>query len=387
MDPRLRARLDEPVQKLSLSKMPLIDAVQLVASVGALKVSFDPDAMEELGVSLRNPVSIDAAGATVGTLLDQIAAGRNMARVVDNGQLLFTSNAEYREQLQTIHYTVSDLTRGDAGHPRSGSAAADLAALIERFVAPESWQAVRPLAGRPPAGRAPLRSSGRLAGGGGTIEASPEVLKITQTGRVHHQIVVFCEKLRVARGLPPRSHLDPQQISLQTRISRAKPMLGHLTSVNAGTAAPLVDILDQLKQPPDTEFIIDRPALAAAKTGENAATTLRAEKLPLGIVLRQLLEPLGLAWRAVDANTLQITTQKALTARFEVEFYPLANRPAARPPAAVIDQLRAGVRDAVWGDAGATGDLDFDPPSQCLIVLQTQPVQAQVEAFLAQGTK
>lgn len=367
LDRRLRARLDEPVQKLSLSKMRLIDAVQLVANVGALKVSFDPDAMEALGVSLGDPVSIESAGTTVGALLDQIAAARNMARIVDNGQLLFTSKAEFREQLQTIHYTVSDLTRGDP------QAAAELAGLIQRFIVPQSWQAAHAPAGNLPAG-------------GGAIEVSPEVLKITQTAQVHHQIVVFCEKLRVARGLPPRSHLDPRQFSLQSRISRAKPMLGRLTSVDVGTALPLADILEQLK-PPGMEFLIDRPALAAAKTSENAATTLRADKLPLGLVLRQLLEPLGLAWRAVDANTLQITTQKALAARLEVEFYPLANRPAAQPPGAVVDQVRAGVRDAVWGDAGASGALHFDLPSQCLIVLQAQPVQAEVEAFLAQPAK
>jgi hypothetical protein len=364
LDRRLRRQLDEPVQKLSLSMVPLINAVQLVASVGALKVSFDPDAMEELGVSLRDPVSIESSGATVGTLLDQIAAKCNMARVVDNGQLVFTSKAEFREQLQTIQYTVSDLTRGEQ------KAAADLAALIERFVAPESWQAARPAAGV----------------SSGAIEVSPAVLKITQTAQVHHQIVVFCEKLRVARGLPPRSHLDPQQFSLQTRIARAKPILGRLTSINVGTAMPLADILDQLK-PPGPEFLIDRPALAAAKTSENVATTLRAERLPLGLVLRQLLEPLGLAWRAVDSNTLQITTQKALAARFEVEFYPQANRAAAQPAGALIDQVRAGVHDAVWGDTGASGALYYDPPSRCLIVLQTQPVQATVEALLEQGAR
>ena len=90
--------LGEPVQKLSLSKMPLGDAVRLVASVGALKVSFDPDAMEDLGVTLRDPVSIEAAGATVGTLLDQIASARSMAREVENGQIVLTSKPAFREE-------------------------------------------------------------------------------------------------------------------------------------------------------------------------------------------------------------------------------------------------------------------------------------------------
>jgi hypothetical protein len=360
LDPRLQARLSEPVLKLSLSKMPLGDAVRLVASVGALKVTFDPDAMEEIGVSLGDPVSIEAADVTVGALLDQIAAARNMARVVENGQVVLSSKSAFREELQTVRYTVSDLTRGNQ------QAAAELAVLIQRFVALESWQA---------------------HGGGGTIEVSPDALKIAQTGSVHHQIVVFCEKLRVARGLPPRSHLDPKQFSLQTRVFRARPILGRTTSINVVSGTPLAEILEQFKQPPGTEVLIDRPALAAAGVNENTTAKLRSENLPQGVVLRQLLQPLGLAWRAVDANTLQITSQKAVAARLEIEFYPLAKRLAAQPPAAVIDQLRTGVPGAVWGDAGASGALYFDPPSQCLIVLQTQPAQAAIEAILAQGAK
>ncbi len=99
------------------------------------------------------------------------------------------------------------------------------------------------------------------------------------------------------------------------------------------------------------------------------------------------MEPLGLAWRAIDANTLQITSQKALAARLEVEFYPLGKRAAAQPPAAVIEQIRAGVQGAVWGDGVAAGTMCLDPPSQCLIVLQTQPVQEAIEAILSQAAK
>ncbi len=102
-----------------------------------------------------------------------------MTPVIENGQILLTSPAEYREALQTMPVVVSDLTGSDA------HAAADLAALVQRLVVPESWQA---------------------GGGRGTVEVAPDVLRITQTGHVHYQIIVFCEKLRVARGLPTKSH-------------------------------------------------------------------------------------------------------------------------------------------------------------------------------------
>ncbi len=364
LDRKLKAQLDEPIQKLSLKNMPLGDAVQLVAAVGALPVTLDPDALEELGISLRDPITVEAADGNVATLLDKIAATRNLARVVENGQVLLTSTSAYREEPRTLRYTVSDLTRGNP------QAAAELAGLIQRFVAPQSWQ---------------------TAGGSGTIEAEPEILRITQTGHVHYQVVVFCEKLRVVRGLPPKSHLDPKIFSLDSRITRAKAVLGRAMTINAPTGTPLHEVLDLFKQP-GTEIFIDRPALAAAGMNENTPTKFRSEGQPLGTVLPRLLEPLGLGWRTVDANSLQITTKTALAARQEVEFYPVGKRLAGQPPAAVIDQIKAAVPEAAWNDGApkvgaAAGVIELDPASQYVIVLQVQPVQMKIEAFLAQGTK
>ena len=89
-----------PIAKISLPNMPLADAVQLVSAMSTLPVSFDPDAMEELGVSLHDPISIEVANTTVGKTLEEIAAKRNMAPVVENGQIVLTSTAEHRESLR-----------------------------------------------------------------------------------------------------------------------------------------------------------------------------------------------------------------------------------------------------------------------------------------------
>ena len=164
LDPKLQANLNTPIAKLSLRNMPLAEAVQLFTAMTTLPVSFDTDAMEELGVSLHDPVSIDVAGTTTGKTLREIAAKRNMMPVIENGQVLLTSPAEHREGLQTLPVLVSDLTGSDA------QAAAKLAALVQRLVAPESWQA---------------------RGGRGTIELTPDALRITQSAKVQYQVLVF----------------------------------------------------------------------------------------------------------------------------------------------------------------------------------------------------
>jgi hypothetical protein len=353
--PRLRAMLDVPIGNISLRNMPLAEAVQTVSGMGNVPVSFDPDAMQELGVTLRDPISADIPKTTVGKILDAIAAQRQMAVVVENGQIVLTSTTSYRQDLRTVNYRVDDLTGSHA------QAAADLAALVLRLVAPESW--------RP---------------GGGTVEISPDVLRIAQTGQVHYQILVFCEKLRVARGLPTKSQLsrsDPQRFLLATRCARAKEILGRPTSIDVNAPMSLASILDRFKQPAGTEIFIDRPALAAAEISESTPVKFRVDRLPQGEALGKLLDPLELAWRAVDAGALQVTTPKAVAARMELEFYPLGKLLAGKPPKAWIEQITA-LPGANWGEGGAGGAIYFDATSQCLIVLQSQPVQRDVEKLL-----
>ena len=350
----MQAKLNVPIAKLSLPNMPLADAVQFVSAMSTLPVSFDPDALEELGVSLHDPISIEVANSTVGKTLEAIAAKRSMTSLVENGQIVLTSTADHRESLRPARYAVSDLTGGDA------QAATALAALLQRLVVPQSWQA---------------------GGGRGTVDIAPDVLLVTQTGRVHYQIIVFCEKLRVARGLPTKSRLDPKKFVLATRTARARNVLDQMANIHATASASLASILDQFKQPAGTEVLIDRPALAAIGVSDSAPGKFKVDKLSQGDALQQLLEPLGLAWRAVDANTLQVTTRKTVATRMELEFYPVARLLAGQPAAALIERIKTALPGAAW-DGAAAGAIYFDPPSQCLIVLQSQPLQMALETLL-----
>jgi serine/threonine protein kinase len=89
---------------------------------------------------------------------------------------------------------------------------------------------------------------------------------------------------------------------------------------------------------------------------------------------------MGLRYRAIDANTLQVTTRKAANARLELEFYPAADLLAGnRPARAVVGQIKSRLAASTWGEVGGPGVLHLDGPSGCLIVLQSQPVQAAIQ--------
>ena len=185
--------------------MSLGEAIDTLSSLSALPITIDPDALAAAGVSLRDPVSVRLKATTVGKALEAILAARKLALVADAGRVLVTSPAEYRETLRLVHYTISDLTGGDA------KGVAELAGLIQEFGGAESWQ---------------------IHGGRGSLRDDRGALAIMQTGAVHDQIVAFCEKLRIGQGKPPRSRLAPERFNLATRWDRGRAMLDKEVSVN-----------------------------------------------------------------------------------------------------------------------------------------------------------
>jgi len=89
-----------------------------------------------------------------------------------------------------------------------------------------------------------------------------------------------------------------------------------------------------------------------------------------------------LTYRAIGPRTIQVTTKEAAEERLELEFYPIGTLSVEKKNdagQAVIEQLKKNAAALGWSTAG---NLYFDPPSQCLIVLQPQAVQIAVERLL-----
>lgn len=354
----VEARLAEMVPEIELKKVPLAAAVDLLAGISGVPTTFDPEAMQQLGVTLHDPVTVELSGATVGQTLEKVLADRGLAAQIEDGQILLTSPVDRREKLERMQYTVSDLTG------QQPAAVAELAALVEKLVAPDSWSP---------------------SGGRGSIKPDGGTLDVVQTGAVHHQVLAFCEKLRVARGKPLRSKYSPDRFGLATRLDRARAALNRPVTANFHEPTPLIEVLAYLGRLAETDLLVDRLALGAVGLSDRTAASVSVQKRPLGEALQELLGPLDLEYRAIDAATLQVTTRRAVAARLELEFYPLAKLlTGGSTGPALVEQIKGRVAGSTWSGSGGPGVLHFDPPSSCLIVLQSQPVQVAVERLLAE---
>jgi len=350
--PRLALKLKEA----EYNKVPLSALVDELARLSGVPMTIDVEALIDAGVAVDVPVTIRRSGTTVGALLRDVLAEHGLVSVTDPGGLLITTATRQHDAFRTEHYDVSDL----AGTP---AAAEQLAALCRRLVAPSTW---------------------KDRGGRGKITAADGKLSVEQDGEAHDDLAAFLDKLRVARGRPPR-HLPG--IRLETRFARAQErLLGEVTA-NFQQPTPLTKIVEYLEQRSKLTILIDTVALRKAGVAATAEATLKVDKEPLLAALDKLAEQLDLGLRIVDERTVQITHRLA-AARGELEFYSLAellDKDGTKD--GTVDQLLAQLTSRVasdtWVTAGGRGDLHFDPTSRYLIVTQASAVQIRIENYLA----
>ncbi len=350
----------DPLAELELTDLPLAKVIDLLGKMSTLRITLDADAMQRRGVSPRDGVSLHVTGTALGDALQAAVAQRGLAVVVEGGQVIVTLPADDRETLRKVRCSVSDLTDDEQ------APTAELAELVRKLVVPDSW---------------------RGAAGRGTIEPDHGALVVNQTGDIQRQVLVFCEKLRKARKKPLSSHdshESPDRFSLATRLDKARGLLDRPVSVNFHEPAPLARVLAYLSEVSDSIILVDHAALAAADTSDLVEATVTADRQPLASVLADLLRPLGLTYRAVGRDVIQVLTTEAADERLDLEFYSIAAwLDDGAKPAAVIEQVKAKIGATAWSDMGGPGEVCFDAPSRSLLVLHSQSAQAVIQQFLA----
>lgn len=355
------AGLARTVPAVQFDETPWVEAISLLAALGSVPVTIDADVLAPLEVDLHEPVSLRLESPTLLEALDRVADQAKLRAKLVEGQVLVTAPDGFRGELQRARYSVADLAADSA-------AMAELALMIERLVAPERW---------------------RKAGGEGSITAADGALEIVQTPDVQYEVLVFCEKLRLARGRPLRSRLDPARFALETRGSRFAAALDRPMTANFQSGAPLAEVLGYLAGAAEVDILVDRLGLSAAGVTDGKVVVLSVDQEPLRGALEKLLAPLGLAHRAVDGDVLQVTSRARVEARLELEFHPIGPRPPGElAPETLIEQLKSRLPAARWAEGDAPGGrVVFDAPSRCLLVLQSQPVQAAIERILSQSAQ
>ncbi len=350
----VNVRLADSIPVVEAREMPLADFLSLVSDLSTIPISIDADAVAGMGQSFLAPVQLKLQSTTVADVLEAALEGLKLGYQVQDGQLIVGYPSP--QNLREVKYALYDFVGTD------DQLLNPLGEMVRRLVAPQSWQ---------------------QNGGPGTMKAKGGALLVQQTDPVHTQLLIFFEKLRVARGLPLRSHYDPGRFVLTTRTDKARPLLQHPITANFGTPQSLAAVVKWLHQTTGATILIDHAALARQETSIESECAAVALNQPLASFLDELLTPIDLAWRAIDERTLEITTREAAATQMELEFYPVRDQVIdAAAGQALVVQIESKIGSQVWGDKPDQAAILFDAPSRTLIVRAPQKVQAKLAGDL-----
>jgi len=350
----VETHLTDPVAGVNYRAVPLAKLLAELSQLSTIPMSVDADAFGELNIAPDVPISLHTKETTVAGILDESLAPLGLSYSIVGHQLVVSRPPQ--SELRRVRYTVPDLA-GD-----SADSHAAFSALVQAVIDPAAW---------------------KQAGSKATGEWIEGALVVTASESTHAQLLVFCEKLRVARGLPLRSKIEPARFRLEPRSSGPAAMLSEPVTANFGRPESLTRILNYLRGNTQLTLLVDQPALAEQRTSIDMEAALAADRQPLGQTLTALLEPMELTWRVVGPRAIEITTPQAAARHGEVEFYPVGELAVAGGGEALVARIG---RELV---AGADADpqfprpvIRFDAASRALIVRASQSTQLRLAALL-----
>ncbi len=319
------------------------------------------------GWRLNTPVRIKLENVSVRGALQAALRPLELDLVVKENYLWVTQAAA-SEPTHLTRYPIDDLIS-------KAEPAADaelLAAQVQRAVPAERWA-------------------------GGKVDIVPGALLIAQSSGVHDELIVWFEKLRVARGLPLRTKYDPanallrrfapQRFALTTRWELAEPLLSK--SVTASFPEPENTPRDR-RDPGaanSSNVLVGFPRSRSRCFSPESTTTLTVESAALGKALEQLLEPLGLTVVPLDDTSLLLTTKTAAARRQITERYNIARLLEQRrwpmEEAAITDAIRQELNTRKL-ELAETVPMSWDRASRTLAVSASPVVHRVIADILGQ---
>jgi hypothetical protein len=348
-------RLQDTVPALELPGMPLIAFTHFVTGLSTIPISLDPDALALLRIRPDRPVTVKATDTDVSGILTAALQPLGLGYVPVNGQLLVTRVVPTGGPLRSVRHPVGDLV---------GSSSEQLEQLsdwITAMVEPDSWDS---------------------QGGPGGLQAELPDLVIQHQDTVLLHALLFCERLRVARGLPTKTNLDPALARLELRFKRAQPLLEKSVRIRYAEPALLLLILQRVTRETGLQILVDWQALGQMGWTPAAETLLLADGMPLGEAMTEMLRPMDLTYRVVDATTVQITSPTADKGQWDVEFHPVGDLLDESPDAkGLLERLADAAQQSRLGESD--GVFHYDAPSRHLIAALSQPDQRWLADLLA----
>ena len=360
-------RLADSIPEIRLQEIPLCRFLELVSDLMAVPVTLRWEGAMHAGVSAQKVVDLDAADATLDQILTDVLTPLRLSHYVDETQIVVTKAESLDQKLRITKYFVGDLIGTEANEIEA------LVELVKQVVAPGSWH-----------GDDGDGGAGDGDGGAGQVLVKDRRLYMKQGESAHFEAILFLEKLRVARGLSPRSSYPRELFDLRGRRAMARELLTRPVHLRVRTSLRLAHFFRALSAETGCDILPDWPALAAEGWLPHCEVTYLAGEIPFHDVLQQIADNLQLTYRVLDRRTIEITTESAELRQPEFGFYDVSELiDQGLEGVEIIARLKQAIGADQFTDGGGAGVVAYDAVSKRLIVRLPQSQQILVADFLS----
>lgn len=352
--PAAEQQLAQRIAALQIKRMPLGHFLDLVARLGGVPISVAPEQLQMAGITARQEVSLDEREIRLDDVLRRALKPLHLEPVVQGPQVLIVR--ENADKPRDIDYPIADLLSPT-------TTAENLARWIRQLIAPTTWQS---------------------AGGTGTLQASSDSLRIHHVQQVQYQVLLFLERMRLARKLPPRSRYPVQRIAPAPAYAVLADQLNASTTFTFSHYTPLREIFRHWQSELDAPLLVDWPALGELNLWPRTRVACAAANEPWQQALDEVLEPLGLAWQAVVGGAIQISTVDKVRTATQLELYrlrPNVGQDADRFLSEMRRQTETPTADEIPSSPTV---LIYDAGENLLFALEGAASQRRIHQWLAE---
>lgn len=345
---------------LDFVEAPLKNVLKHIEAKHDIQVKVDRQSLDDLGITLDVPISIQAQGIPLRHALELTLEDVGLDYAISAGKLLITAE-ESEEPSYWVMYPVGDLSpstdTGDFPH-------AELIEVLMRVVHALSWDEV---------------------GGSGEIVPFRDLLIIHQTETIHNEINDLFAALRSHFDRSSGSsgaNYDPTPIRIGEGV-KDEVVRKKLTEPTAFrfSKTPLEEALASLAEQHDVRIDLNRSSLSDLGISPDVPVTLKLTDVSLRSALELILPQLDLTY-LVDSGRLLIESIEESEDRKCVVIYPLGDLIGSNRDQSVnvFDELIVlivcMVNPTSWGEMTGPGEIaEF---RDLLILPQTEKTHNEI---------
>jgi hypothetical protein len=326
------ALLARKLPAVSVKKMPLCRLLDLSSQLSGMPVSVAPAELRMAAISAGTPATVEANDATIEQLLTNALEPLRLQPVVEGKHVILKRKGD--DVRRAVDYPVDDLATTPDAVKRLGD-------WVVQLAAPEAWQA---------------------GGGDATMTIDGARLRVEAPVPVQYEVLFLLERYRLTRGLPTRTKYPGHLLGGGSFHQAIAERMSAPALFTFSQYTPIREVFRFWQEELEVAVLVDWPALAEERVWPQTRIACSAADKPWAEAMDAVLEPLGLAWRAVDRRTIEITTKAKVDSEPALELYRV-KADAADNGGQVTERVAA----LAGNDGDAANAVFYDVDSRTLL--------------------